>query len=568
MGLRLASGLALTFLFGMVYALVFVIGIWFLPFSLFTLLLMIGFTLAMVLFQYGISPLIIRWIYDIEWMEYEEYQSRYPHLAQILDKVVSVQGIDLPKMGIIHDGNPNAFTFGWTKNSARVVITTGILNYLDEKEQQAVLAHELGHVVHSDFILMTVAFAIPLVLLTIARWAYYASFFSRRRDSDEGGTAALVLIAVAILSYIAYYIGYLVSFVISRIREYYADEHAGEVLQNPNALATGLVKIAYGLVADQGIEIKERNKSKVRGLKGLGIFDPSTAKHLAVESIGPSGLYSMESIQAAAAWDLFNPWAKYFEIFSTHPLPAKRIKRLNKLSREMGVTPEIDLSGAREIKEQQAGKSMAGEFLTDLTFKNLPTIIFLLFLLFSAVWLFGILGLYYIPIINDISLSQFVLLWAIGFYLIGFGIIARTLFKYRSGFEPKTVLELVTNVKVSPIRCEPAIIEGTIVGKGVPGYYFSDDLYFKDKTGLLYVDYRFGLGIVDFFWAIRRVPQLIGQTVRIKGWYRRGPTPYIQVDTIEAGGRSFRNYSKHITYIGAVICFIIGLVIFYFWFQL
>ena len=131
------------------------------------------------------------------------------------------------------------------------------------------------------------------------------------------------------------------------------------------------------------------------------------------------------------------------------------------------------------------------------------------------------------------------------------------------------IVELVSNVKVSPIRCVPAIIEGRIVGKGVPGYFFSDDLYFQDDTGLIYIDYRFGLSIVDFFWAIVRVDKLIGQRVRIKGWYRRGPSPYLQVDTIETeAGRRFRNYSKHMTYIWAVIAFIIGLVIFYFWFQI
>ncbi|GAH36118.1 unnamed protein product, partial [marine sediment metagenome] len=58
-------------------------------------------------------------------------------------------------MGLIDDGNPNAFTFGHHKNNARVVITSGILQHLNKKEQASVVAHEMGHVVHSDFIIMT-----------------------------------------------------------------------------------------------------------------------------------------------------------------------------------------------------------------------------------------------------------------------------------------------------------------------------------------------------------------------------------------------------------------------------
>jgi Zn-dependent protease with chaperone function len=567
MGLKLASSLAITALFALVYAIVFLIGIWFLPTNMFGLLLMVGFTVLIILFQYAISPYIIGWIYDIDWMSYEDFKRRYPHLGETLDRVISLQNIKTPRMGIIHDLNPNAFTFGHTKNNARIVLTKGILEYLDDKEQQGVLAHELGHVVHSDFILMTIVFAIPIILLTIARWAYYSTLFSRGgRDSEGAAYFRIAMIAIAVLSYIGYFVGYLLALIVSRIREYYADEHSADVLDNPNALATGLVKIAYGLVRDTGGDIEERNKSKVRALKGLGIFDPSQAKSLAVESVGRSGAQSVEAIQAAAAWDLYNPWAKYYQTFSTHPLPAKRIQRLNELAREKGIKPEIDLSGAEEIKRKQAGRSLMGEFLTDLTVKSLPSLIFILFAAFSVVWLFNIVGFLTFPIISTITMTQMILLWAIAFYIIAFGTIIKTKYMYRSGFQNKKVVDLIMNVKVSPVRPEPAIIEGKIIGKGIPGYYISDDLFFRDETGLLYVDYRFGLSIVDFFWAILRVRKLIGQRVRIKGWYRRGPSPYIQVDTIETmDGHRYRNYSKHLRYIWTVLAFIIAFVIFYFW---
>jgi len=563
--------MAVLFLFGLMYAVVFVIGIWFLPEGILGLLLMIGFTVLIVLFQYGISPLIIRWIYKIDWIPYEQFSTQYPHLGDAIEKVVAIQGIKTPRMGIIHDLNPNAFTFGWTKNSARVVITDGILQFLDENEQTAVVAHELGHVVHNDFILMTVVFAIPLILLTIARWSYYAVRFSslkRSRDSDEGSYVFLVLIAVAVLSYISYYIGYLVSLVISRIREYYADEHAAELTENPNYLSTGLVKIAYGLLlGGTEEEIKQRNKSRVRGLRGLGIFDPKKAKYFAVQGIGKSGLYSKDAIQAAAGWDLFNPWVKYFQIFSTHPLPAKRIQRLNDQCGQYGKTIEINFSEARKIKEQQVGKSMAGEFLTDLSVKSLPSIVFFVLIGLSIAWVFGYIGWINLGVLA--TFSNLLLGWAIGFYVMGFAAILRTRYMYRSGFDPKRVVDLVTQINVSPVRPIPTIIEGTIIGKGVPGYYFSDDLFFQDETGLMYIDYRFGLSIVDFFWAITKVNRLIGQRVRIRGWYRRGPGPYLQIDRLETEtGKTYRNYSKHMTYITAVIFFLLGILLLYFWFTL
>ncbi|MFW9895944.1 MAG: zinc metalloprotease HtpX [Candidatus Thorarchaeota archaeon] len=561
----MASGLAITALFALLYAVVFVIGVWFLPSSLWGLVIMIALTLGIVLFQYGISPLIIGWIYAIDWISYEDFAISYPHLADSLDKVVAYNGIRQPRLGIIHDLNPNAFTFGWSKNSARVVITDGILHYLNEKEQNAVFSHELGHVVHSDFIIMTIVFAIPLVLLTVARWAYYAGWYSGRRRSsdDEGNVIGLVLIAIAVLSYISYYIGFLISLIVSRIREYYADEHSAEVLEDPNALSTGLVKIAYGLLVDGNI--KERNKSKVRALRGLGIFDPNTAKGLGIISVSTTGVLEMDAIQAAAAWDLFNPWAKYYQIFSTHPLPAKRIMRLNEQCEFYGVKPEIDFKIARKLKEEQAGRTLWDQFLGDIIMKALPTLVFLTLLGFTVVWLFNLANVISIGFLTSQNL---LLMWAFGFYLIGFASIMKTKFMYKSGFSYHRVVDLVTNVKVSPIRTVPAILEGKIVGKGIPGYYFSEDMYFQDDTGLMYVDYRFGIGIADLIFSLRTVRRLIGQRVRIKGWYRRGPIPYIQVDTIESeSGTRHRNYAKHLRYIWAVLAFILGIICLYFWFT-
>jgi len=563
--------LAITALFALLYAIVFAIGVWFLPSNLFGLILMIVITLVMILVQYGISPLFVGWMYRIDWIPYEEFATRYPHLADSLDKVVAYNGIKIPRLGIIHDRAPNAFTYGWSKNSARVVMSDGILEFLNKKEQNAVFAHELGHVVHSDFIIMTIVFAIPMVFLTIANWARYTMWFSgRRRSSDDKGNAlALLLVVVLVLSYMSYYVGYLISLIVSRVREYYADQHSAEVLEDPNALSTGLVKIAYGLLA-QG-DVKERNKSKARALRGLGIFDPKTAKGLGIIGLGATTLstttvQSMDAIELAAAWDLYNPWAKYFQAFSTHPLPARRIQRLNEQCEFYGKKPEIDFSRAKELKEQQAGKTLWDEFLWDIFMKALPTLIFLTLLGFTVVWL---LTLFEILTVSFLTPQFMLLMWAAGFYLIGFGSLIKTKYMYRSGFEAKRVVDLVTNVKASPMRSVPAIIEGKIIGKGIAGYILSDDMYFKDDTGLLYVDYRFGIRIVDMIFSLRTVRRIVGQKVRIKGWFRRGPIPYIQVDTIETEqGRRHRNYAKHFRYFWAALAFILGAVCFYYWFVI
>ncbi|TFG25184.1 MAG: hypothetical protein EU529_02005 [Promethearchaeota archaeon] len=563
----MSSFFCVVALFGLIYAIIFAIGIWY----NWSLWLMIGLTIGIILLQYLLGPMIINWIYNINWIPYEEFRRDYPHLAEAVDKVIEIRGIKTPLMGIIPDKNPNAFTFGWTKNSARIVITQGILEYLNNDEQKAVVAHELGHVVHNDFILMTLVFAIPLLLLTIARWCYYASrgFFHSGDDEGVGVAIGAALTVVAALSYLSYFISYLISLVISRIREYYADEHAGEITENPNLLSTALVTIAYGLLMERNVQ--ENRTSRIRALRGFGIFNPQAATAFAVSSARGDGKYSKNAIQAAAAWDLFNPWAKYYQIFSTHPLPAKRIMRLNKQCDIYGIKPEIDFSYAKKIKEEQAGKSMIPEFLTDVTIMYLPILIFIALIALTLVWIFNVAGLYNISSggVLDSMISNLLLFWALGFYLIGFAVLVKVGFKYKSGFEPNEVINLVTYVKASPIRTIPAILEGKIVGRGVPGYYFGEDMLLQDETGLMFLDYQSLLPLFgNLIFAMRTIKKYIGYRVRVIGWYRRGPSPYFEIKMIEsASGQKNKNYRKQASYIWAIIAFVIGFIIFLLWIQ-
>ncbi|NIO19186.1 MAG: M48 family metalloprotease, partial [Candidatus Aenigmarchaeota archaeon] len=74
-----------------------------------------------------------------------------------------------PRMGVIYDGAPNAFTYGHTPNNARVVLTRGLMDLLNEDEVKGVVAHEIGHAKHWDMLIMTAAQLVPLILYYIYR---------------------------------------------------------------------------------------------------------------------------------------------------------------------------------------------------------------------------------------------------------------------------------------------------------------------------------------------------------------------------------------------------------------
>jgi heat shock protein HtpX len=79
------------------------------------------------------------------------------------------------------------------------------------------------------------------------------------------------------------------------------------------------------------------------------------------------------------------------------------------------------------------------------------------------------------------------------------------------------------------VRAIPCELEGEIIGRGIPGLFYSADLALQDKTGYMIVDYRQPVGILEFLFGWLRTDKLIGKRGKIMGWYRRGARPYFEM---------------------------------------
>jgi heat shock protein HtpX len=161
-----------------------------------------------------------------------------PELFGIVRDLAQRGNIPMPRVYIIPEETPNAFATGRNPQHAAVAVTMGLMRMLDRRELAGVLAHELGHVMNRDTLIMTVAASLAGALGYLAQFAFF--FGGSHSDDDEGGSNPLVAIFGVIVALIA---APLIQFAISRSREFIADETGARLTNDPMALASALRKI-------------------------------------------------------------------------------------------------------------------------------------------------------------------------------------------------------------------------------------------------------------------------------------------------------------------------------------
>jgi heat shock protein HtpX len=228
--------------------------------------------------------------------------------------------LKMPRLSIVNSGQPNAFVFGKTNNSATLCVTQGLLKNLSKEEVKGVLTHEVGHIKHNDMVLMVIVSTIPIIAFFVARFLLFAP-----RQGDRRDVGYLILVGAA--AWVVYFVTNLLVMFFSRIREYYADRFGGMNFR-PQALASALAKITYGL----GLS-KEDFSSAARS---FFIADPYTS-HFEISHFSNefSDLHiTKDEVKRAMEWEKKNLFARISEIFRTHPLTWKRIRALHQLEEE------------------------------------------------------------------------------------------------------------------------------------------------------------------------------------------------------------------------------------------
>lgn len=161
----------------------------------------------------------------------------YARVAPLVSRLAQRMGIPMPKLYITPEPSPNAFATGRNPNNASVAFTQGILQLMDDRELEGVVAHELGHVLNRDILISSIAGTIAAAITALSRFAFWFGGSSRDERDRGSGLEALVMM---ILGPIA---AMMIQMAISRTREFSADAASAKYIGSPYPLIGALQKL-------------------------------------------------------------------------------------------------------------------------------------------------------------------------------------------------------------------------------------------------------------------------------------------------------------------------------------
>lgn len=206
-----------------------------------------------------------------------------PDLYNLLENLAISRGLRTPTLRLIETDSLNAYATGLHEGQYSITVTRGLVNTLDRDELEAVLAHELTHVINKDVRTMVIASIFAGIISVIAELVFRGLLYSRpggRRDNKNA--MPLILIGLAFAA-VGFALAIVIRMMLSRTREYVADAGAVDLTKNPDAMISALRKVEGRSSLKGPDEVQQLfldNQPNGVGLEGLFATHPSIQKRV------------------------------------------------------------------------------------------------------------------------------------------------------------------------------------------------------------------------------------------------------------------------------------------------
>ncbi|MBD2183163.1 zinc metalloprotease HtpX [Aerosakkonema funiforme] len=443
---------------------------------------------------------------------------RSPEAVRVLQRFTREQRLPSPTLFVLPNSAPLALTYGNLRRTARIVVTQGLLDRLADDEIATIYAEQLGHIVYWDFALMSLG-----VLVAQVPYTFYWRV-SQLGDLSPNSFLRLIAGAIAALSYGIYWLFRWPLLWLSRARIYYSDRISCEVTGNPNGLSRAILKMAIGIAKD--IEQQGQTSNLLESFELL-----TTVGYRQAMSLG--SLYAHTPLEPLLAWDCVNPHRRWLAINNSHPPMGERLQILARYANFWKLETELNLTYQSSVTLQNSKFFLQGSPYFG---------VFMGLALGGIFWFIGGIS----------SLMRFRPLdwmWGdpsiiYGCLLIGISIgILLRIDSFFPDMKPLSVkkeavlADLLTNPVALPADSQPIYLEGKLLGRPGVSNWLCQDLILQTATGLVKLHFFSWFGpIGNLLPRSPRPSDLVNRPISATGWFRRGVTPWIDLDSLRTQG--------------------------------
>ncbi len=475
-----------------------------------------------------------------------ELERRSPEAVRMMKRVCKQDGVPVPKLSVVPTQAPLILSYGLLPRASRIVVSQGALTQLNDEELAVLYAAELGHIRQRDGVLLMLVMVIVQIPFLLYRAS--ATWGDRQRNAILRGLATVV----ASIAYGLVWMFRWPGLWLSRTRQYQGDRHAVSMTGNPNGLVLALTKVTTGIAQDI-----ERQRSTDFLLSGMDLllpisaqqalpFGSAYARHSTLSSDGAgqddTPVSGANLLPFLLAWDVHNPHCRWLSINNSHPLLGDRIHTLNRYAQQFRLRPTIPLPPLSAIKSVDAPQPF---WLQIAPYISAPIGMGLAI----ALWLVG-------AIADMANIDQLEWLWKDMSLLVGciamgvsFGILMRInrFFPDISVMQAKSdghLTALLQDARTIPLNATPVAFEGRLLGRSGISNRLGQDLMLRTDRGTLKLHWMSPIGpLGNMILGNPHPTTLIGRSVTVTGWFRRGATPWIDVEKIRADGRTLTQSS-------------------------
>lgn len=464
----------------------------------------------------------------------------HPNTVQALRQYCRQHQLELPQLRRLPDDAPALFAYGHLPKTARLVLSQGAIARLSDDDLEPLLLAHLSHIRHRTTIAMSGAAALLQLPYTLYFHSSRLGDWLKHRANDESRTAIALLwnagfwiaASVASLSYALFFIWRSPLLLLSRMRQDYGDRLSLNDSGHPNGLARSLLVLARERAA------ATRDRPDAAHLYQRWEF-------LMLLSYEPARIWGQAIAQrppeAVLAWDLRSPYHAWFALNHSHPLLGHRLHRFSRCAEFWNLSPLLHWQESDPVRPKPRTPGLFR--LQAAPFFGLAIGVGLAIGPAAIGWIDKVFDMRWVGWIYEDRMGFLAGLSMAGFAV---GMLLRInpffpdLKPSRCQSDPDWD-KWLDNPQALPIDSQLVRLEGQLVGRGGTGNWLGQDLWLRRDGWEIPLHYctKFG-SIGNFLPQPLRPAEYLGRSVTVIGWFRRGATPWIDVDrlTFDRGGQT------------------------------